>query len=209
MATFVRPWHGRRDSLGGLFGSRMRNSDEVLGWSRAQQAAFLIYAWQLLRDEILNSREEWAKGTIAAQTKLKAEDPKSAPFYGSHSLLVTDQGVRGFLHVLNDLCFLSASKLDLASWQVQTKAAASDSEAVIEAVKTLPNQKISKFLKKIAHELASFDWRASSDPSLSESERRNKLVFRGSSGYKEIRTQLLEHLSKSEDEVGAIAKRLA
>jgi hypothetical protein len=60
----------------------------------------------------------------------------------------------------------------------------------------------------MANELATFDWRTSSDPSVTESERRDKLVFRGSSGYKEIRTQLLEHLSKSNSEIGQIAKRL-
>ena len=208
MATFVRPWHGRRDSPGGLFGSRIQEGDEVLGWSRAQQAAFLIYAWQLLREAVLNSSDEWARKTITTQQKLKADSPKEAPFYGPHSLLMTDQGVRGFLHVLNDLCFMGASKLDLRTWQVQPKSAASDSEAVSEAVKTLPKQKVSGFLKKIAHELATFDWRTSSDPSVTENERRDKLVFRGSSGYKEIRTQLLEHLSKSDTEIGQIAKRL-
>lgn len=208
MATFIRPWHGRRDSPGGLFGSRMQDDDEVLGWSRAQQAAFLIYAWTLLREAVLNSSDEWARKAIAAQHKLGADQPKQAPFYGAHSLLTTDQGVRGFLNVLNDLCFLAASKLDLRLWQVQTKATASDAEAVSAAVKTLPKQKVARFLEAIAMSLASFDWRTSSDPSVSEIERRDKLVFRGSSGYREIRTQLLEHLSKSSGEIGQLAKRL-
>jgi hypothetical protein len=208
MATFVRPWHGRSEKAGGLYGSRMQDSDEVLGWSRAQQAAFLIYAWQLLRDSILNSSDEWAKKAIIEQRKIRADDPEKAPFYGPHSLLVTDQGVRGFLHVLNDLCFFAASKLNMSAWQVQTKAAASDAEAVSAAVKTLPKQKMSTFLNKVARDLGSFDWRTSSDPSVSEKERRNKLVFRGSSGYKEIRKQLLEHLSMAEGEVGELAKRL-
>lgn len=96
----------------------------------------------------------------------------------------------------------------MRSWRVQAKAAASDAEAVSEAVKTLSKQKVAGFLTKIAHELASFDWRTSSDPSVTEEERRDKLVFRGSSGYKEIRKQLLEHLSKSDGEIGQIAKRL-
>jgi hypothetical protein len=78
MATFVRPWLGRRDFPGGLFGSRIQEGDEVLGWSRAQQAAFLIYAWQLLRDAILNSSEEWAKKTIAGQRKLKGTSKNSS-----------------------------------------------------------------------------------------------------------------------------------
>lgn len=48
MATFVRPWKGRGSSMGGLFGSRLGDSDEVLGWNRAQQAAFLLFSWQQL-----------------------------------------------------------------------------------------------------------------------------------------------------------------
>ena len=114
MATFVRPWHGRRETAGGLFGSRMRDQSGVLGWSRAQQAAFLIYAWQLLREAVLSSPDDWAKKMVAAHRKLKLEEPEKAPFYSPYSLLVTDQGVRGFLHVLNDLCFFGASRLDLA-----------------------------------------------------------------------------------------------
>ena len=161
MATFVRSWHGRREFPGGLFGSRIQDADDVLGWSRAQQAAFLIYSWQLLRDAILKSPKDWANKAIAQQRKQGAESPEDAPFYGPHSLLVTDQGVRGFLHVLNDLCFLAAPKLGLRAWQVQPKAGAGDAAAVSDAVKSLHKEKFSKFLETIAKELASFDWRTS------------------------------------------------
>jgi DGQHR domain-containing protein len=208
ISTFVRPWRVRSDSPGGLFGSRMEDGDEVLGWSRAQQAAFLIYAWQKLRDEILSSTEDWAKKAKSEQRKRRAEAPDEAPFYGPHSLLVTDQGVRGFLHVLNDLCFVMAPQLDLRSWRVDAQAAANDAKAVDSVLKTLDKQKVAKVLKALAVELSSFDWRTSSDPSISEIERREKLVFRGSSGYKEIRTRLLEHLSLRQNEIGHAAKRL-
>src|SRR5262249_34574149 len=49
MATFIRPWRVRGSNVGGLFGSRMADREEVLGWSRVQQAAFLINAWQQFR----------------------------------------------------------------------------------------------------------------------------------------------------------------
>jgi hypothetical protein len=208
MATFVRPWHGRRNAAGGLFGSRVLEGDEVLGWSRAQQAAFLIYAWQLLRDSILSSSAEWAKKTIAAQYKIKAEEPKDAPFYGPHSLLVTDQGVRGFLQALNDLCFFAAARLRMQTWRAQQKAAAGDDEAVSNAIASLRKEQVADFLATIANSLATFDWRTSSDRSITEAERRAKLVFRGSSGYKEIRKQLVEHLAGAKGEVGRIAKTL-
>jgi hypothetical protein len=45
LATLVRPWEGRRSRMGGLFGSRLQEDGEVLGWTRAQQAAFLIFGW--------------------------------------------------------------------------------------------------------------------------------------------------------------------
>jgi DGQHR domain-containing protein len=208
MSTFIRPWHGRRDLPGGLFGSRMQDSDEVLGWSRAQQAAFLIYAWQLLREAILNSSADWIKKVIAERTKAKAENPKEAPFYGPNSLLVTDQGVRGFLHVLNDLCFVGAPKLDLRTWHDQSKAGAGDAEAVSTAIKSLSKHSCAPFLKSLTQKLAAFDWRTSADPTLLDRERRDKLAFRGSSGYKELRGRLLEHLAEYDDQAGKYAKGL-
>jgi N6-adenosine-specific RNA methylase IME4 len=38
--------------------------------------------------------------------------------------------------------------------------------------------------------------------------RRSKLVFRGSGGYRELRTQLLEHLANRKDALGQTASRL-
>ena len=105
-------------------------------------------------------------------------------------MIVTDQGVRGYLHILNDLCFLMAPKLDLRSWQIQGNAAASDDNAVTLALKSLDKHSVSKFLQKISIGLASFDWRTSAAPEITEEQRRDKLVFRGSSGYKELRIQL-------------------
>jgi len=43
MATFVKLWEGRGVSIGGLFGARLGNHREALPWSRAQQAALLIW----------------------------------------------------------------------------------------------------------------------------------------------------------------------
>lgn len=208
MATFIRPWRGRGAKFGGLFGSRLKQGDEVLGWSRAQQAAFLIYSWQALRSQIQKSNETWAKERRLAtandpEVPLNKEDPA---FYGRYSLIVTDQGVRGYLHILNDLCFSMAPKLDLRSLQIQESASASDEKAVTLALKSIEKHTVSKFVHKIARDLASFDWRTSAAPEISEEERRSKLVFRGSSGYKELRIQLLEHLEERGADIGEIAK---
>lgn len=210
MATFIRSWRGSGKRFGGLYGSRLKEDDEVLGWSRAQQAAFLIFAWQVLKSEIHKSKVKWAEerrsAAKAASDLLK--DKSDPAFYGPFSLIVTDQGVRGYLYILNDLCFLMAPKLDLRSWQVQASAAASDDNAVTLALKSLRKHPVSKFVKKISIGLASFDWRTSGAPEITENQRRDKLVFRGSSGYKELRIQLLEHLVKRGGDISDAAKRV-
>ncbi len=139
MATLVRSWDGRGTKIGGLFGSRLREGGEVLGWSRAQQAAFLIFAWQKLSKAVHAVEEPWAVELRADAERqrvsiTKSEDPA---FYGNCSLIVTDQGVRGFLHVVNDLCFVMAPHLRLDTWQLDKKASASDAGAVTVALKSI------------------------------------------------------------------------
>jgi DGQHR domain-containing protein len=209
MATFIRRWAASRSSAGGLFGSRVDDSNEVLGWSRAQQAAFLIYSWQLLHTAVRQSDADWAKNLRTQGKKDKA--PSSAgdlAFYGPYSLIKTDQGVRGYLHVVNDLCFLSATKLELRSWNIKNSSSANDIEAVTAAIKSLSKHKVSAFLESIGVGLSTFDWRTSAAPGLNEIQRQRQLVFRGSSGYKEIRALLLKHLADFRNDVGAIAARL-
>lgn len=210
MATFIRPWHGQKNMMGGLFGSRLRNEDEVLGWNRAQQAAFIIYAWQTLKKQIDNSDEAWLKAREATN-KNEKRTPRSKDdtiFYDQFSLIVTDQGVRGFLHILNDLCYAMAPNLDLRSWQLEENAPASDNMAVTNALKSISKHKMAKFVQGIAESLETFDWRTSAAPEISPEERRQKLVFRGSSGYKELRIQLLEHIQKRNDDIGKAADRV-
>ena len=80
--------------------------------------------------------------------------------------------------------------------------------AVQSSLETLRDQDFSIFVSNICENLASFDWRSSSAPELDEELRRAKLVFRGSSGYKELRAQLLEHLAGGEGDIADIARRL-
>src|SRR5262249_17910122 len=103
-------------------------------------------------------------------------------------------GIRALLHVTNDLCFIRARDLQLDDWITAEDAGAIDEEAVTMALRSLETQKVSRFLKEIANELVSYDWRTSTAPSLTEDQRREKLVFRGSGGYKELRSQTLRHL---------------
>ena len=129
-------------------------------------------------------------------------------FDGSFSLINTDQGVRGYLHVVNDLCYRRASKLKLNTWLPNFRSSSNPIAAVDSLLASLPTQDFAAFVTSIATSLASFDWRTSSTPSLDEPLRRAKLVFRGSSGYKEIRTQLLEHIARSHSDVASTAQSL-
>lgn len=101
-----------------------------------------------------------------------------------------------------------ASRLKLPSWQVEKGAAATDESAVTLALGSIEKQPVSTFIRNIAKGVASFDWGTSATPELSEEERRKKLVFRGSSGYRQLRIQLLEHLAERNDDIGLVASRL-
>ena len=209
MATFVRRWDRTRSRTGGLFGSRVEGGIEVLSWSRAQQAAFLIYAWQQFYTAVHQSKSEWAKHLRRIALKEKTPEEFGDPaFYGPHSLINTDQGVRGYLHVVNDLCFTIAPKLDLRSWRIEKQSPASDEDAVSLSLNLLSKHRLATFLKKIGQESEPFDWRTSSTPDLLEKERLQASVYRGSGGYKELRAQLLEFLARRDGEVAAAASLL-
>jgi DGQHR domain-containing protein len=208
IATFVRQWLPRRSKVGGLFGGRLGDDADVLGWSRAQQAAFLIFSWDAFKESVAAAKSDWAAHLRQIATAAGGAPKADAAFYGPYSLIGTDQGVRGFLHVVNDLCFVTATKWDLRSWRANAGAGAADEAAVTQALRSLSKQKVASWLSEIAVEMASFDWRSSSSPDLNADERRSKLVFRGSSGYKEIRAQLLEHIAQSKSDVGKAAALL-
>ncbi|WP_135210305.1 DGQHR domain-containing protein [Vitreimonas flagellata] len=205
-ATFVRQWRSRGSKLGGLFGGRYDDDDEVLGWSRAQQAAFLIYAARALHRAITNTNADWAQDLRQSSVaKNKSDD---AAFYGPYALINTDQGVRGFLHVLNDLCFASASRLALDKWAADEAAGAADETAVSNALRGISEQKIAGVLDDIAKNLATFDWRSSAAPNLSEEQRLAKLAYRGSGGYLELRRRILEHLVSSSSTLKSMVERV-
>jgi hypothetical protein len=114
--------------------------------------------------------------------------------------------VRGFLYVLNDIFFMSSIKWKLRSWQASENAGAGDENAVSEAIVSLSRTDIPKLISRLTVALVTFDWRASSAPNLNDKERRSKLAFRGSGGYKELRVQLHEHLANSSDvEIASIS----
>lgn len=192
IASMVKPWFpSRRQTTGGVFGGTS-NQNQGLAWSRVQQAAFLVTAWRLLADAIKATEADWAAAVREAEAKLVVEgDPA---FSGTYSLLATDQGVRGFQQVVNDLVYIQEKNLELAAWRDAGDIVDVSPESIGKIGKTLP-EPIRDFLKGIAEGLATYDWRTSGFPGLNEQDRLAKAALRGSGGYKELRDQLVTHLT--------------
>ena len=129
-----------------------------------------------MHDSIRDTNANWAKRLRVDSETLK-EDEQNPAFYSPHSLIVTDQGVRGFLHVLNDICFMNAPKLSMRTWRVDGQAAATDTNAVTLALRTLAKHQLSGFVQEIAEGLATFDWRTSSARGLTDEEKSQQISF--------------------------------
>ena len=59
---------------------------------------------------------------------------------------------------------------------------------------------VTEFVDTLALTLSTYDWRASSFPDLTNTQRVLKASFRGSGGYKELRRHVLLHISKNGEE---------
>jgi DGQHR domain-containing protein len=190
-------------SIGGLFGSKIEtiNTNFVLSWNRPQQAAFLILIWSNLVKNINNTNNDWTKllREENGQLSIKELANDDLAFASKYSLLSTDQGVRGILHIYNDLCYINAKNLELNEfiWNDELKEDFIDLLDVDRALENFVDTKLSQFIDEISKSVVNFDWVTSSTPELSEAKRKNQMVFKGSSGYKEIRKQLLLTLSES------------
>jgi len=116
--------------------------------------------------------------------------------------------MRGFLITLNDICYVLAPRLKLNDWILKSASGAVQDSAIALALESLSTQPVAKTIHAIAKGLATFDWRTSTADGLTESQRQLKLVFRGSGGYKELRRQLLKHLSAHGGSVSEMASHL-
>lgn len=217
MASFVKEWAEGGSRIGGLFGAGRSRDDLVLPWNRPMQVAFLIFAGTAVREAVAKSKAKWAVHLRKVDEDNPSTDDQDPAFYGAFSLLATDQGMRGLLQVTNDLCYLAAEHLNLSQWHAemvysQRKAreetAATDEGAVDVAVASLHETPVGTFLTKLAIALATYDWRTSSTPGLSDEERLRQAVFRGSSGYKEMRRQLLLNVSEGSGDVAKTAQEV-
>lgn len=213
IASMVKSWRPSKGPAGGIFGGTP-DTREGLSWSRLQQGAFLLTAWRLLYDEIAKSEEPWAvslreeSGTLDAYRPGSTNTPDPA-FAGTSTLLATDQGVRGFQSMLNDLCYIRQRELGLSKWRDSTNFSDVSPDNVAEVSESLKTQPVHAFLKGLCESLASFDWRTSSAQNLTEQEKLAKSALRGSGGYKQLRTQLASHLrDSSHSEVASAAQYL-
>lgn len=198
LATYIRSWEGPRIRIGGLFGAQVGSHKQVLPWSRTEQAAFLIVAGIYFKKAVENTKESWVK-TLRQQKQMSLPsiiNKEDLAFYGPNTLINQDQGVRAFLHVTNDLCYINADKLGLAKWEYSEDSTGGKDKEITVAVAALQKSNIGEFLKSISEKLALYDWRASDAPGLSEEEQLYKAAFRGGGGYKELRRHLLLHLKK-------------
>lgn len=201
ISTFVKSWEGPGVRIGGLFGAPVGTDQLALPWNRAQQAAFLIFAWNSLSSEIEIQNPSWVQELEDNLSLL----PGNIGFESSESMLNSDMGVRGFLHLLNDLCYVRASELELHSWSMGAGPSATSAEHIEEALNELRSLRIGEYLSEIGQVLASYDWRSSKAPGLDERVRRAKARFRGSGGYRELRQELLEHVVAAETSVSNAA----
>lgn len=214
MATFVKQWEVGDARIGGLFGAGKNQDDLLLPWNRPMQAAVLLYAGQSLQRAIKSNNSHWAEDLRSNDT-LELFEKDDPAMFGPNSLLATDQGIRGFLSVVNDLLFISAQDLNLAAWTWEgiyenskgKVLAATEEDAQKIALRSLSGTQIAAYIDAITSSLADYDWRTSSTPGLLDSERVMKLAFRGSSGYRELRKQLLEHVAAKTGDVGSAAVR--
>lgn len=206
LATFIKRWKGQRVQIGGLFGAPVGTHKQTLPWSRVEQAAFIIVIGQYLRDAIAECSEEWAVSLRRLKDSAPLIQDQDMAFYGPNSLLNQDQGIRAILHITNDLCYIKCDYLELGSWGGDGGLDDSDEDRVKAAIRSLKNQQeISEFLRSICKAIATYDWRASGTPGLTDEESMLKAAFRGSGGYKELRRHLLRHLAEEKSTVAEAA----
>ena len=195
LVSLVKSWEGPGVRIGGLFGSSVGQHDTVLPWNRAEQAAFLVVVGQMVKEAIGHVKQPWAKALREQTMPSVFEQDDDLAFYGPNSLINQDQGIRILLQVINDVVYVRADDLALHDWGGEQGGDGTDEEQVSSSAESLRNRrKIACYLKQLAECLATYDWRSSDAPGLTEEERRLKASFRGSGGYKELRKHILEHV---------------
>ena len=211
--SFVRGWAGpKATGIGGFFGTEHSNDlTDVLLWTRGQQAAYLIALWSSLENAIKISTEEWVR-QVRQETPAQESAPNQDPaFAGRYSILATDQGVRGFLQVCNDMSYENRHDIPFNTWEHPTSAEATNQTEVSQALQMLRERdEINGFIERLTRNIATFDWRSAVTPKLPDEVEIFQSRYRGGSGYRQVRLQLLLHLARQgTDDIKSSAERLA
>jgi hypothetical protein len=193
--------------LGGLFGAPLKDG-ELLFWNRTQQAAFLLFVWELMAKSVKDYKGEWAR---TLRNYYNSPEGKSienevqnidAAFASKFSLIATDQGVRGYLNIINDMVYVASDTLKLNNIQSsdEIKEDRIDHSDVQKALTTFRKTiKLKEYIEGITLELVKFDWRSSSADGLTTAQRQKQMIYKGSSGYREIRKELLKVIENSKN----------
>jgi len=194
LSTFVKKWESNRTGIGGLFGAPAGKDEAVLPWNRSQQSAFLIEIWSSFRDAVRTTDASWA----VAMREHSDTQIVDVAFEGDTSLPNTDQGVRAILGVYNDLFYLRADELNLSGWRSEDFVETMSQDAIGGCLESLrENQPIREFMHQISISLAEYDWRTYGDETLNREQKRDKGRFRGSTGYRELKLDVLSHLAEN------------
>lgn len=195
--TLIRVPGAGRGVAGPLYTARLPTG-EPLPWNRTQQAAFLIFVWQALREAIAVTSPDWAVFLRKeAEDDEKSTNDLDPAFAGRNTYLNTEQGVRAYLSVVNDVSYALAGDYEFERWEAVSADGALDQSAVELELLALGEQPLAGLIRDLATSLATFDWRGTDAPGLTQAQRALKRAFRGSGGYVEFRRQLLNHIMRN------------
>ncbi len=187
---------GRGKGRYGLYHSAIYDdSDEPLGWNRAQQISFILEFWNLLQSSLDNVEGiEWLEAY---------KEANKSPFDDQSSMLNQDMGVRAVHAVLNDLFYSEVVDWGLDQWVFkpidETETVYTD---IADATKALRKQPFHKNLTDFATATAKFDWRSLNGPLVREDRELEllKRAYRGSGGYTLLTRDLVEFLANDSAE---------
>lgn len=190
----------------GLFSSNLMDN-EVLPWSRNQQAAFIILLWIEFAEAVSNIGQEWAEMLRNEDREFKhyeVSEKWDLAFINKNSFLARDQGVRGFSTYANDFFYLVASTSDYSFDEfnyLEEEAKSITNENIDIALNYIKNEKsdIYSLIQQFCQIAAKVDWRTPSAEFSSEEERTDRMRFRGSGGYSQFWKILYEIFQSSEN----------
>lgn len=196
---------GRGLGRPGLFQAEIPSLGRVLKWSRAQQAAFLIFFWNALKQAVAESHAAWV---IALSEN--NQNPESTPaFEGNHTMLAQDQGMTVAMAILNDIFYNAADVWGLDDWEtIVSPTSDLNLDDVKITLADIQSHAVSRYVQELSTVLSVFDWRSFNAPGLTGDEQDIKRSFRGSGGYTALRLRVLRHISEQNGSVSDIAKQI-